>query len=285
MFPQILKKVSGLLNSLSFFYLKLVNFERKSPLLSFYLEMGLILLFLGYIGHLSLDLLPIAIQWWRIPSYILSQSAEGWEFGPFALGLLGTLKLSLLSLVLTLFLGYSTAMMRTSNLASARWIAYIYVEMIRTTPLLIQLYIAYFLWSPVLDINPFYTAVLALSLFEGAYTAEIIRSTIMGIPDGQYHAGMSLGLSQWQLRSLVIHPQALKKALPILANQGVSLIKDSALASSIGVFELSRSAQTIQERSFLPFEPWLGVCMIYFIITFILSLGVKKMEKKYSYGG
>ena len=262
-------------------YRQIISWERTQPLLSFTVELLFVLGLFALFSSIAIGQLPIAIQWYRIPSYFASKTEAGnWTAGPFLKGLRQTASLSALALVLTLIIGYCTALLRLSRVVSARLLAQGYIQLVRNTPLLVQLYVAYFVFSPLLGVNSFITALLVLSLFEGAYTAEIIRNAIENIPTGQSKAGIALGLSPLQTELLIIHPQALRESLPVLANQGVSLVKDSALASAIGVFELSRSAQRIQERTFLPFEPWLGVCIIYFVLTFILSLGVKMLEKR-----
>ncbi|WGK69024.1 amino acid ABC transporter permease [Candidatus Haliotispira prima] len=259
--------------------------ERSRPALSFLLELVLVIGIFLCFSSLAVSRLPIAIQWQRIPGYFVTWSGtEGWLTGPFFQGLKQTLRLSATALGLTLLIGYFTALLRISRVPSARLLAQFYIQIVRNTPLLVQLYVSYFLLSPLLGLTSFQTALLVLSLFEGAYTAEIIRNAIENIPPGQSRAAHALGLSTMQVKLLVVHPQALRNALPILANQGVSLIKDSALASAIGVFELSRSAQSIQEKTFLPFEPWLGVCAIYFIITFSLSMLIKSLERRTSQG-
>ena len=264
-------------------YSHIVLWERTQPVLSFAVELFLVFGLFLFFGGMATSRLPVAIQWNRIPGYFAAKTDAGnWAAGPFLEGLRQTAKLSALALILTLLIGYFTALLRLSRIASARLLASSYIQMVRNTPLLVQLYVAYFVFSPLFGLNSFLTALLVLSLFEGAYTAEIVRSAIQNIPTGQGKAAMALGLSTLQKELLIVHPQALRNCLPVLANQGVSLVKDSALASAIGVFELSRSAQRIQERTFLPFEPWLGVCIIYFALTFILSLGVKMLERRNS---
>lgn len=276
-FPR-LAAFPGILHPLSLW-------ERRHPLSSFAVELGILLTVLGLLGYWSLQSLNIAVDWGVLPSYFLYFEGGEWRTGPFIRGLGQTLLLSAEALILTLILGYGTACMRLSRVPTARFISYIYVELIRTTPLLVQLYIGYFVLLPLFGLSSFGTALIVLSLFEGAYTSEIIRATILSIPKHQYNAGLALGMSDWQVRALVVHPQALLKAMPILASQGVSLIKDSALASGIGVFELTRSAQSIQDKTFQPFEPWLGVSLVYFALTFSLSIGVKRLEKKWDYNG
>ncbi len=263
------------------FYRRLLQWERSQATLSFALELVVVFAIFLYVSTFAIKQLPLSLHWHLIPTYFGTWSESGdWVTGPFLKGLSQTLRLSAWALLLTLLLGYCTAVLRLSKIPSARLLALAYIQLLRNTPLLVQLYIAYFLFSPLFGLNSFQVALLVLTLFEGAYTAEIIRSAIENIAPGQQLAAQALALRPVQVQLLVIHPQALRNALPVLANQGVNLIKDSALASAIGVFELSRSAQSIQEQTFLPFEPWLGVCIVYFLLTFSLSMLIKLLEKR-----
>ena len=159
-------------------------------------------------------------------------------------------------------------------------ISLFYVETIRNTPLLIQIFFNYFVVSPIIDISPFKTAVLTLSLFEGAYASEIIRGGINSIPWGQTEAAKALGMNNRLLFTYVILPQGLKKVIPPLTSQSISLIKDSALVSTISVYELTLYGQAIISETFLTFEIWFTVAIIYLIINFTLSVVIKLLTKK-----
>ena len=258
-------------------YQRWLDWEQQEPVFSFLLEFSILMvLFIGLFS-MAIMRLPVAIQWQNMPSYFWTQG----QAGIFLKGLWQTFQLSVLALMLMLPIGYFAALLRISRLISLQWLSRLYIQLVRNTPLLVQLYVGYFVLSPLFGFSSFQTALLVLSLFEGAYTAEIIRNAIQNIATGQQRAAVALGLNSWQVQFLIVQPQALYNALPVLANQGVSLIKNSALASAIGVFELSRSAQRVQEQTFLPFEPWLAVAMVYFTLTFVLSLGVKRLEGKF----
>jgi polar amino acid transport system permease protein len=170
--------------------------------------------------------------------------------------------------------------MRLSRSFLARIIARGYLEIIRNTPLLVQLFFIYFVLSPVLDINGFTSAVMALSLFEGAYASEIFRAGIVSIHRGQWEAAFSIGLNTYQTYRLIILPQALRRILPPLTSQAVSLIKDSALVSTIAIYDLTMRGQTIIAETFLVFEIWFTVAAIYLTITLVLSATVFYMEKR-----
>lgn len=219
-------------------------------------------------------------QWYRIPRFLFTTDGDAWTAGPLLQGLGVTLAISALSLLCTLILGLTTALFRLSDSFSARAIARGYLELIRNTPLLIQIFFVYFVAAPVLNIGAFASAILALSLFEGAYAAEILRAGIVSLHRGQWEAAHSLGLGAFDTYRDVILPQAIRRVLPPLAGQGISLIKDSSLVSTIAIYELTMQGQRIVAETFLAFEIWFTVAAIYLILTFGLSLVVHMLERR-----
>jgi len=221
-------------------------------------------------------------QWNRVTRYLIATHGGQWQFGPLLHGLGITLGITGVSLLLALLFGLLTALMRLSVSPLARLLARGYLELIRHTPLLIQIFIIYFVLAPILDIGRFTAAVLALSLFEGAYAAEIIRAGILSIAPGQWEASASLGLSAPQTYRHIILPQALRRMIPPLTSQGISLVKDSALVSTIAIYDLTMEGQQIIAETFLTFEIWFVVAAIYLAVTMTLSLLVKYLEYKLS---
>jgi polar amino acid transport system permease protein len=218
-------------------------------------------------------------QWYRVPQYIFSTTDHRLTPGPLIQGLLITIRITAVSLVLAFAFGLTAALMRLSQSLLARIIARGYLETVRNTPLLVQLFFIYFVVSPVMGINGFTSAVLALSLFEGAYASEIFRAGIISIKRGQWEAGHSIGLNTYQTYRLIILPQALRRILPPLTGQAVSLIKDSALVSTIAIYDLTMQGQAIIAKTFLVFEIWFTVAAIYLSMTLVLSTTVFYMEK------
>ncbi len=219
-------------------------------------------------------------QWYRVPRYLLSVSEGAWVPGPLLNGLAVTFQITAVSLVLSFVFGLATAFMRLSNSMLGRLVARIYLELIRNTPLLVQLFFIYFVLSPVFAINAFTSAVLALSLFEGAYAAEIFRAGILSIHRGQWEAAFSTGLNTWRTYRLVILPQALRNILPPLTSQAISLVKDSALVSTIAIYDLTMQGQAIISETYLVFEIWFIIAAIYLMVTLALSFTVAWMEEK-----
>jgi polar amino acid transport system permease protein len=219
-------------------------------------------------------------QWYRIPRYLFSVSTGEIMLGPLPKGLSVTFQIAGVSLVLALAFGLITALMRLSGAVVARLVARGYLELIRNTPLLVQLFFIYFVLSPVFEINAFSSAVLALSLFEGAYASEIFRAGILSIHRNQWEAAFSLGLGTWRTYRLVILPQAVRHILPPLTSQAISLVKDSALVSTIAIYDLTMQGQAIIAETYMVFEIWFTVAAVYLGITLSLSFTVAYLEKR-----
>jgi polar amino acid transport system permease protein len=200
--------------------------------------------------------------------------------GPLLIGLWVTLKISALSLVFALLLGLVAGLGRVSANPAARDLAAIYVELIRGTPLLVQMFIVYFFLGTVLNLSGFVAGVAALSVFTGAYVAEIVRAGIESIPKGQMEAARSLGMSHWQGMRHIVLPQAFRRSLPPLAGQSINLIKDSSLVSIMALTDLTKAGREIVASTFSPFEVWFTVAIMYLLLTGALSLYVRKLERK-----
>ncbi|HUU42026.1 MAG TPA: amino acid ABC transporter permease [Desulfatiglandales bacterium] len=219
-------------------------------------------------------------QWYRVPRYIFSFDNGYLAAGPLLEGLVLTLKITAVSLILAFIFGLVTAILRLSQSPVARVLARGYLEFIRNTPLLVQIFFLYFVLAPVLDITRFTSAVLALSLFEGAYASEIFRAGILSIHRGQWEAAYSTGLSKFHTYRFIVLPQAIRHMLPPLTSQAISLIKDSALVSTIAIYDLTMQAQAIISETFLAFEIWFTVAAIYLFITITLSFIVGILENR-----
>ncbi|RMG14582.1 MAG: amino acid ABC transporter permease [Planctomycetota bacterium] len=211
--------------------------------------------------------------------------ARGW---PLLLrGLWFTLRLSLVSLLFALPLGVAVGLCRTARDPGARLLGFLYVEAIRGTPLLVQLMVWYFVIGVALGdalgfeggLDSFQAAACALSCFAASYIAEIVRAGIQSIDRGQMEAARSLGLTHAQAMRTVVLPQALRRVLPPLASEFIALVKDSSLASVIGYEELAKRAQDVQGTYFQTFEVWIAAAALYLVVSVILSLGVRLLER------
>lgn len=203
-----------------------------------------------------------------------------WRLGPLMFGLWTTLWLSAVSSLFALVLGLITGLARVSKNITLRGLAAIYVECIRGTPLLVQIFIAYFFLGTVFDLSRNVCGIGALALFAGAYVAEIVRAGIQAIPKGQMEAARSLGMTLPQAMLDIILPQAFKKILPPLSGQFISLIKDSSLVSVIAITDLTKSGREIITSTFATFEVWIVVAAMYLLVTSLLSQLVFYMERR-----
>ena len=208
--------------------------------------------------------------------------SKHWRLGPLMKGLWTTLWLSAISSLFALFLGLLTGLARVSKNFTARGLAAIYVECIRGTPLLVQIFIAYFFLGTVFNLSRNVCGVGALALFAGAYVAEIVRAGIQAIPKGQSEAARSLGMSKVQTMMEIVLPQAFKRILPPLSGQFISLIKDSSLVSVIAITDLTKSGREIITSTFATFEVWLVVAAMYLLVTSLLSQIVFYMERRFA---
>ncbi len=208
----------------------------------------------------------------------------GWSPGPLAIGLWMTLKISMVSLVFALILGLVVGLGRASTQVVARDLAALYVEVIRGTPLLVQIFIFYFFIGTVLSLSAFAAGVAALSVFTGAYVAEIVRGGIESIPRGQTEAARSLGMSAFQAMRHVVLPQALRSTSPSLAGQFINLIKDSSLVSIMALTDLTKAGREVVSSTFSPFEVWFCVALLYLALTGSLSFAVRRLEGRLDRG-
>ncbi|MFH1886109.1 MAG: amino acid ABC transporter permease [Pseudomonadota bacterium] len=235
---------------------------------------------LGWLAWRGVTNLDYHWQWYRVPGFLVQIQDGRWTPGLLLQGLWVTFKITGASLALSLALGLITALLRLSGSVAGRLLARIYMELVRNTPLLIQIFFLYFVVARIFAISRFWSAVWALSLFEGAYASEIFRAGIVSIARGQWEAAASLGLTGFQTYTRVILPQAVRRVLPPLTSQAVSLVKDSALVSTIAVYDLTMRAQSVVSETFLAFEIWFTVAALYLAITVTLSAVAQAMEAR-----
>ena len=205
-----------------------------------------------------------------------------WRLGTLTKGVIVTIQLSVMSLVFAVVIGMVVALMRLSSNIALRNLAISYIELIRGTPLLVQIFIVYFFIGTVLDLERFTAGVVALSMFTASYVAEIIRSGIQSIHKGQMEASRSLGMTYPQAMTHIILPQAFKRVLPPMAGQFINLIKDSSLVSVIAITDLTKAGREVVSGSFAPFEVWFTVALLYLLLTGSLSWAIQVLEKRLS---
>jgi len=207
-------------------------------------------------------------------------------------GVVLTLKLLGVSLLFGTALGIGAALMRISGSRLLAWPSFAYSYVFRGTPMLVQLFIIYYglsqfeglrnsmLW-PILR-EPFWCAVIALSLNEGAYAAEILRAAIRGVDQGLHEAGRALGLSPRQRFMHVTAPIAVRLALPAYGNEMIGLLKGTALVSMIAMNDITGVARTIVAKTFAPYEIFISAAIVYLSITWVIQHGIRAAERHFN---
>jgi polar amino acid transport system permease protein len=217
-------------------------------------------------------------------------SYKKWRVGILMQGLWLTLKVSIIAIIFGILIGLFTGLARISSNPALKWSAITYIEMIRGSPLLVQIFIWYFVLGTLLNnllanqgipqIPPLWFGVAALACFTGAYVAEMVRAGIQSIHRGQTEAARSLGMTYFKSMQHIILPQALRRILPPLAGQFISLIKDSSLLGIIAIRELTKATREVVTTSLQPFELWFVCALLYLVLTFSLSMLLQYLERR-----
>jgi polar amino acid transport system permease protein len=240
----------------------------------------LVFFLVGYLIWRGAQTMEYNWQWYRVRPFFYRVVDDEIIWGPLVRGLIQTLKLAAISGAIAITVGFLTAFARLlSNSIAGRVCSKVYLESIRNTPLLVQLFLFYFVLAPILGIDRFWAAVLCLSLFEGSFAAEIIRGGIVGVDRGQFESADAIGLSLFDKYRYIIVPQSLPLILPPLTGLLISLIKHSAIVSVIAVSELTTAGLNLIADTFMAFEIWFLVAGIYLVVTITLSIGVSFFER------
>ena len=199
-------------------------------------------------------------------------------------GLGNTLLIAVLAVLLGIVVGFLVAIIRATHdkhggLNILNFICKVYLTIWRGTPTMVQLLIMYYIILVSLN-SKIAVAVIAFGLNSAAYVAEIVRSGIMAVDEGQFEAGRSLGLNYGQTMRLIILPQAFKNVLPALANEFITLLKETSISGYIAIPDLTKGGDLIRSQTYAPFLPLFGVAIIYLVIVMILTAGVHKLEMR-----
>lgn len=200
-------------------------------------------------------------------------------------GLKNTLLITALAVVIGIIIGFLVAIVRSSHdktgsLKVLNAVFKVYLTIIRGTPTMIQLLIMNFVIFGAFSLDPVLVGGLAFGINSGAYVAEIVRSGIMSVDQGQFEAGRSLGLNYSQTMKSIIMPQAFKNVLPALVNEMIVLLKETSIVGYIGMMDLTKGAMLIQSRTYSAFWPLLAAALIYLILVMILTACMNKLERK-----
>lgn len=196
-----------------------------------------------------------------------------------------TIAISVLAYLIALFCGLLFGVARISSNRPVRWLAGVYINVLRGVPLLVLIFFFYFGLGKLINLDRFVAGVLAVGVCYGAYMAEIFRSGIEAIDYGQHEAAMSLGMTRWQTLRHIILPQSVRIVMPPAANEFIACLKDSSLVSIIGLRELTRAGREHASETFLDFHTWLVVGAIYLVMTLSLTRLVHYLEKRVAIHG
>jgi len=200
-------------------------------------------------------------------------------------GLGVTLEITFFALLIGVVLGFVLAIIRstcdkTGKLKILNFIAKLYITIIRGTPVVLQLLILYFIIFASININKVVVAAIAFGLNSGAYVAEIVRSGIMAVDEGQFEAGRSLGFNYFQTMCYIILPQAIKNILPALGNEFIVLLKETSVSGYIAIQDLTKGGDIIRSQTFEPFLPLIAVAIVYLVMVIIFQKLVNLLERR-----
>jgi len=287
------------------------NTSRLQNKTTYYMWVGVFIVFIltvfygVYYATMKVDYIW---RWYRVPQYFFFNdnievqendfiypgdvlgNYQEWKVGILLKGLWLTLKVSIIGIIFGIIIGLFVGLSRISSNPALKWTAITYVELIRGSPLLVQIFIWYFAIGTVVNtllisrdwpqLPPLWFGVAALAFFAGAYVAEIVRAGIQSIHRGQTEAAQSLGMSYIQNMRYVILPQAFRRIFPPLAGQFISLIKDSSLLGIIAIRELTKATREVVTTSLQPFELWFMCALLYLVLTFSLSMFLQYLERR-----
>jgi len=248
-------------------------------------------------------------DWGVVPQYLIHDDPDTGRWAPnmIILGLFTTIRLGIWGTFLATIIGAVMGLCRVSNSLFYRLLGRTYVELIRNLPPLVLIFIFYFfisnqilpfvrldgliiycskgtqsvltfLFGPLPMLQAFLSATITLAVFEGAYITEIVRAGIQSIEKGQWEAAYALGFSRWRQMRHIILPQAIQRVLPPLAGQFISTLKDSAIVSVISIQELTFQGMELMSATYLTFEIWITITVMYFVMALVLSMGVGRLE-------
>ena len=208
---------------------------------------------------------------------------DRWKYLVRGLGV--TLEVALFAAIAGIILGALLAIIRTTadktgRLRFLNWLAKLYITVIRGTPVVVQLLIINFVIFSSVFVDTVLVAIIAFGLNSAAYVAEVFRSGIMSIDEGQFEAGRSLGFNYGQTMWHIVMPQAFKNVLPVLANEFITLLKETSVSGYIGLTDLTKAGDIIRSRTLAPFMPLLAVALVYLIMVVVLSAGVSRLERR-----
>lgn len=221
-------------------------------------------------------------QWYRVPQYFYTFTDDGFQWGEISLGLVKSLELSVVAFVIAVLIGLGVALLRLSELVIGKLLATLFLEFVRNMPLLVLLYLFYYVLGPIFNLDRYWASILCLAVYHAALVSEIFRAGINAVPVGQWEAARSVGMSESQLYRYVVLPQSVRFMLPPLTGEAVNMIKSSAIVSVIAVAELTTIGRNIISDTYMSFEIWFTIAAVYLIMTLMLSILVSVVEHRFA---
>ena len=218
-------------------------------------------------------------QWYRVWDYIVVFEDGQWWAGDLLWGLEQTVYIVFWSIIGSVLVGTILAIARLSKGQIANSASYLYTILFRNTPVLVQIYLMYFLIAPMFSLDRFFVGILVLSLYEGAFVGEIIRGAFSSVSKHQREAGYSLSLRPIVIMTKIIFPQALRLMISPLTNVSINLLKHSSIVSVIAISDLTTAGRDIISETYLALEIWLIIASLYWIISFVFASIGKYIEK------
>ena len=244
-----------------------------------YLLVVSLILYSAYTGAQSMG---YNWQWYQLPKYLYVFTDDGFQIGELILGLGYTINISFVSFVLAFFLGLLVALLRLSGLLIGGAVAIAFLEFVRNVPLLVLVYLFYYVLGPIFKFDRYTASILVLAVYHSALISEIFRAGINAVAKGQWEGAKSIGMTTSQTYRYIILPQSIKFMLPPMTGEVVHMVKSSAIVSVIAVAELTTIGQNIISDTYLSFEIWFTIAALYFVVTVILSIGVSYIERSYA---
>jgi len=235
-----------------------------------------------YVSYTGAQAMGYNWQWYRIPQYFYTVTDDGFQWGEIVYGLLKTIQLSATAFALATVLGLIVALMRLSGLLIVGAVSVGFLELIRNIPLLVLLYLFYYVLGPVFGFDRYTASVLCLGVFHSVLISEIFRAGIEAVAKGQWEAATSIGMTKGQAYRYIILPQSIRFMLPPMTGEVVHMVKSSAIVSVIAVAELTTIGRNIISDTYMSFEIWFTIAAVYMVVTLILSVGVSMVEKRYA---
>lgn len=221
-------------------------------------------------------------QWYRIPQYFFTLTDDGFQWGEIMMGLAKTVQLSVTAFFFATVLGLLVALLRLSGLVVGTAVAVVFLEFVRNMPIIVLLYLFYYVLGPVFSLDRYTASIMCLAVFHAALISEIFRAGIGAVPNGQWEGATSIGMSKAQAYRHIVLPQSIKFMLPPMTGEVVHLIKSSAIVSVIAVAELTTIGRNIISDTYMSFEIWFTIAAVYLVVTLALSIIASRVEQKYA---